>query len=299
MLKKLAIAAFSLGCVMAVPANALAETVMEKVARTGELTVGSSLDLVPYSFFNEKEEWVGYSVDILNVLKAEIEKEIGKPIIINVIPKGGYGSDRIPQLLNNEIDIACEAQFTWERDRFVDFSLSYSISGIRLLSQTSKNLGSPESLIGKRIGVIDNSIGSQVMKKVQPSAILVAFKDPEEAIIKLRNGEIDALAGDTIILAGIRAKLKLADYQITPSKAFSRYGTACMVPENNSTFRRLVNRSIMTYMQGFVVGNEKSVEMVSRWFGPKGIVEEISLEVVRDFFELMIITHEQIPLKKS
>jgi len=298
MLKKLAIAALSLACITAIPAKAFAETVMEKVARTGELTVGSSLDLVPYSFFNDKEEWVGYSVDIMKVLKTEIEKEIGKPIIINVIPKGGYGSDRIPQLLNNEIDIACEAQFTWERDRFVDFSLSYSLSGIRLLSPTSKKLGSPESLIGKRIGVIDNSIGSQVMKKVQPRATLVVFKTPEEAIVKLQKGEVDALAGDTIILAGTRAKLKLADYQITPSKAFARYGMACMVPENNSTFRRLVNHSIMTYMQGFVIGDKKSVEMVSRWFGPKGIVQEVSLEDVRDFFELMIITREQVPLTK-
>ncbi|PZV18765.1 MAG: amino acid ABC transporter substrate-binding protein [Pseudanabaena sp.] len=298
MLKKLAIAALSLACVTAIPATAFAETVMEKVSRTGELTVGSSLDLVPYSYFNDKKEWVGYSVDILNILKTQIEKEIGKPITISVIP-GGYGADRIPQMINNEIDIACEAQFTWERDQYVDFSLSYGISGIKLLSPTSKKFDSAESLVGKRVGVLENSIGSQVMKRTQPRATLVTFKSPEAGLELLKSGKVDAVAGDAIIMMGLKEKLKLDDYQITPDEPFARYGMACMVPENNPAFLRLVDRSIMTLMQGYVIGDKKSVEMISQWFGPKGIIKEVSSEEVKAFFQFMIMTREQIPLTKS
>ena len=297
MLKKLAIAALSLACVTAIPAKVFAETVMEKVARTGELTVGSSLDLVPYSYFNDKKEWVGYSVDILNILKTQIEKEIGKPITISVIP-GGYGADRIPQMINNEIDIACEAQFTWERDQYVDFSLSYGISGIKLLSQTSKKLDSADSLVGKRVGVLENSIGSQVIKRAQPRATLVTFKSPEAGLELLKSGKVDAIAGDAIIMMGLKEKLKLDSYQITPDEPFARFGMACMVPKNNPTFLRLVDRSIMTLMQGYVIGDKKSVEMISQWFGPKGIITAVSSEEVKAFFQFMIMTREQIPLSK-
>ncbi len=298
MLKKLAIAALCLASIVALPATVRAETVIEKVARTGELTVGTRLDLVPYSYFNEKEEWVGYSVDILNILKTELEKQIGKPIVIRVIPQEGYGGDLTPQVLSHEVDIACESQFTWERDRFVDFSLSYSISGIRLMGPTSKQLGSPESLVSKRIGVAENSIGGQVMKKVQPRATLVAFKSVEEAIAQLKSGQVDAIAGDTIVMAGLKQKLNLADFQISPKEPYARYGLACMVPENNSTFLRLVNYSIVKLMQGYTIGDKKYVEMVSRWFGPNGIVEEIKPDEIQAFFLFTILTREQIPLTK-
>lgn len=298
MLKKLAIAALCIASIVALPATVRAETVIEKVARTGELSVGTRLDLVPYSYLNDKEQWVGYSVDILNILKTELEKQIGKPITIRVVPQEGYGGNLTPQVLSHEVDIVCETQFTWERDRYVDFSLSYSISGIRLMAPTSKQLGSPESLVGKRVGVAENSIGSQVMKKVQPRATLVAFKSVEEAIEQLKSGQVDAIAGDTVIMTGLKQKLNLTDLQISPKEPYARYGMACMVPENNSTFLRLVNYSIVKLMQGYVIGDKKSVEMVSRWFGPKGIVEEVSLEEIRDFFKVMIMTREQIPLTK-
>ncbi|MGA7954693.1 MAG: extracellular substrate binding-like orphan protein GrrP [Gloeobacterales cyanobacterium] len=298
MLKKLAIAALSLACINALPAPVQAETVMEKIARTGELTVGANLDLVPYSYINDKKEWVGYSVDILNILKTELAQQLGKPISIGVVKEESYGSTRIPKLLSHEIDIACETQFTWESDRFVDFSLSYSISGIRLMAPTSKQLGSPESLDGKRIGVIENSIGSQVMKLVQPRATLVAFKSPEEGIAKLKSGQIDAVAGDTIIMSGLKQKLNLTDFQISPKEPYARYGLACMVPENNSTFLRLVNYSMVKLMQGYTIGDKKYVEMVNRWFGPEGLVEEIQPKDIQDFFKYTILTREQIPLTK-
>jgi polar amino acid transport system substrate-binding protein len=298
MLKKLAIVALSFVCVNVLSAPAQAETVMEKVARTGELTVAARLDLVPYSYINDKEEWVGYSVEILNILKKELEQQLGKPIAIAVLKEEGYGDARISKLLNREADIACETQFTWERAQFVDFSLSYSISGIRLIAPASKQLGSPESLVGKRIGVIKNTIGSQVMKLVQPRATLVELTSPEEAIAQLKSGKVDALAGDTIIMSGLKKKLNLTDYQITPSEPYARYGFACMVPQNNSTFLRLVDYSIVKLMEGYTIGDKKYVEMVNRWFGPEGLIEEIQPKDIQDFFKFTILTREQIPLTK-
>lgn len=295
MLKRLAIAAVGIACASALSAPAQAETVMEKIARTGELTVAARLDLVPYSYFNEKEEWVGYTVEILNILKTELEKELGKPIKIAVLKEEGFGDTRIPKLLNHEADIACETQFTWERDRFVDFSLSYSISAIRLIAPTSKQLGSPESLIGKRIGVIANSTGSQVMKLVQPRATFVELKSAEDAIAQLKSGKVDAVAGDTIIMAGLKQKLNLTDFQITPREAYSRYGFACVVPENNSSFVRLVDFSIVKLMDGYLNGDKKYVEMVNRWFGPEGMIDEVQPKDIQDFFKFTILTREQIP----
>lgn len=298
MWKKLSLALVGLVFAIALPTAAKAETVIEKVSRTGELTVGGRLDLVPYSYFNDKNEWVGYSVDILNLIKADLEKQIGKPITIRVIEQQGFGDERIAQLIKGEIDIACESQFTWDRDRYVDFSTSYSISGIRLASKKGSQLGSPESLVGKRVGVAENSIASQVIKLVQPGAILVPFKgDLEEIVAGVRQGQIDAVAGDSIIMTGLAEKLGLKDVQLSPVEPYARYGVACMVPEYNPAFLRLVNYSIARLMQGYIYGDKKYVDMVNQWLGPQGIVE-IDPGVLRTFFQFMTITQEQIPPSK-
>ncbi len=298
MVKKLAIAALSLAFTIALPAVSLAETVLEKVSRTGVLTVGTRTDLVPYSYVNDKNEWVGFSVDILNLVKAEVEKQVGKPITIQVIEQKGFGDERINQLLSREIDIACESQFTWNRDRYVDFSTPYSISGIRLLSKKGSQLGSIESLSGKRVGVAENSIGSQLIKLVQPRAALVAFKSIDAEIAALQSGQIDAVVGDTVVMSGLIQQKGLTGYQLTPKEPYARYGIACMVPENNPGFLRLTNMAIARMMQGYVFGDKTYTAMVGRWFGPQGIIDDLDPDFVKAFFEVMTITQEQIPPTK-
>jgi polar amino acid transport system substrate-binding protein len=54
MFKKLSISLLSLLLILAGTKTTLAETVMEKVARTGVLTLGVNSELIPYSYVNEK-----------------------------------------------------------------------------------------------------------------------------------------------------------------------------------------------------------------------------------------------------
>ncbi|MFM7449724.1 MAG: extracellular substrate binding-like orphan protein GrrP [Leptolyngbyaceae cyanobacterium] len=296
--KKLSIALLGVLAAIALPTAVKAETVIEKVTRTGELTVGGRTDLVPYSYMDDKQQWVGYSADILNLVADELAKQIGKPITVRVVEQQGFGDERIAQLQKGEIDIACESQFTWDRDRFVDFTTSYSLSGIRLASKKGSQLGSPESLVGKRIAVPEDSIAGQVIKLVQPKAILVPVKGRiEEIVTTLRQGQVDAVAGDTIILAGLVAKLGLKDVQLSPIEPYARYGLACMVPQHNPAFLRLVNLTMARVMQGYLFGDKKYVDMVNQWFGPQGVVE-MKPETLRNFFQVITITQEQIPPAK-
>lgn len=271
------------------------ETVMEKVARTEVLTVGTRTDLIPYAYINDKQELVGYSIDILKRIQAQLSQELKKEIIIQVVKVDV--DNRIPKLLNGEVDIVCEdANFTWERDRVIDFSVSYGVSGIKLLVKRGNNLGSPESLAGKRIGVIPNTTAAQAIKLIQPQAILVPLKSVPESFAALDNGTLDAVAGDFIVLEGYRQTQKNLDaYEIVPEKPYARYGIACMVPENNSTFLNVVNYSIVKLMQGYLISDPKSVEIINRWFGSEGVVS-IKTKIIQEFFRFIITTKEQIQI---
>ncbi|MDB9432769.1 extracellular substrate binding-like orphan protein GrrP [Microcystis aeruginosa] len=284
-----------LGCIlpMFLASASLAETVVEKVARTGFLTVGTRFDAIPYSYINDKGELVGYSMDVLERIRKRLETRLGRPVTLQMIEANQPG-EKINLIRSGDIDIACSTAFTWERAKVVDFSISYSISGIRILAKKGSNLSTPQSLIGKRIALVPTSAAVDVIKLVQPQATIVTtYSTVEEAIEALKTGKIDAIAGDSISLAGTILRDNPKIYEIVPEEALANFGIACMVPENNSTFLDDVNYAIVKMMQDYITNDRATVSQIDRWFGSQGMVP-IPPELLKGFFAFKVIEHAQI-----
>lgn len=284
-----------LGCIlpMFLASASLAETVVEKVARTGFLTVGTRFDAIPYSYVNEKGELVGYSMDVLERIRKRLETRLGRPVTLQMVEANQPG-EKINLIRSGDIDIACSTAFTWERAKVVDFSISYSISGIRILAKKGSNLSTPQSLIGKRIALVPTSAAVDVIKLVQPQATIVTtYSTVEEAIEALKTGKIDAIAGDSISLAGTILRDNPKIYEIVPEEALANFGIACMVPENNSTFLDDVNYAIVKMMQDYITNDTATVSQIDRWFGSQGMVP-IPPELLKGFFAFKVIEHAQI-----
>ena len=284
-----------LGCIlpMFLASASLAETVVEKVARTGFLTVGTRFDAIPYSYINDKGELVGYSMDVLERIRKRLETRLGRPVTLQMVEANQPG-EKINLIRSGDIDIACSTAFTWERAKVVDFSISYSISGIRILAKKGSNLSTPQSLIGKRIALVPTSAAVDVIKFVQPQATIVAtYSTVEEAIEALKTGKIDAIAGDSISLAGTILRDNPKIYEIVPEEALANFGIACMVPENNSTFLDDVNYAIVKMMQDYITNDTATVSQIDRWFGSQGMVP-IPPELLKGFFAFKVIEHAQI-----
>ncbi len=256
--------------VISLPANA--ETVMAKINRTGVLTAGTSKDAIPFAYADSKGKLTGYSVDMLVLMKEQLEKQLGKKIQLKLVSLSP--AERIPKILKNEVDIVCDASsFTWERDKQVDFSVSYAVTGTQLLVKKNSNLDSAESFVAKQVGVLSKTTNEQAMKRFQPQAKLVYFPTRNQAYSALQQGKIDAFASDGILSEGwLRTQKNPDAFKIVPSLPLSREGVACMVPENNSKFLDTVNYSLIKFMQGFVSGNPRNVTIFDRSFGAKGAV---------------------------
>ena len=282
-----------------IPGVAKAETVMEKVARTGVLTAGTSKDALPFAYSDSQGKLTGYSVDMLTLIQQQLEKELGKKITLKLVAV--TPAARIPKIINRQVDIVCDASsFTWERDKKVDFSISYGVTGTQILIKKETNLGSPESLINKRVGVLAGTTNEQAIKQIQPQSKLVYFKTRPEAFAALEQGKIDAFASDSILLEGWLQTAKNPDsFAIVPPRPYSREGIACMVPENNSKFLNSVNYSLVKFMQGFVNNNPKYVAIFDRWFGSQGAVylNQDLRDLAVETMQLMIEFHEAIPQK--
>ena len=268
--KSTAICWLSLGLLTLATPKAIGETVAEKVVRTGTLTAGTSKDALPFAYRNDEGELVGYSVDILELITRQLEVEYDREIELELValqPK-----ERIPQLVNGEVDIVCDASsFTWKRDRQIDFSFSYSSAGTRLLTAKGKDYWDAESLANQRIGALAKTTNEKTIRRVQPQAEIVILKDRAAGFTALRNGEIDAFASDGILLESwLQTEGDRDKWQVVGD--FSREGIACMMPENNSELMNTVNYSLIEFMQGLLDDRPEYVAIFDRWFGAQGVL---------------------------
>lgn len=154
----------------------------------------------------------------------------------------------------------------------MDYTLRYIQSDIRLLIPQGKISG--DNLSGKKIGIPNQAFVYSAVALYQPNATLVEFDSIESGLQALKEGKIDALAGDAILLSGEAKRLQMKNLEIFPqgNQGYGRYGVACIVSENNSTFPNLANFAIASMMENYLVGDEAMTKKVSQWFGKMGLL---------------------------
>ena len=259
------------------PAPVLAETVLEKISRTGVLTAGARPTSIPFSFINEKNEWIGFSVDLLEAIRARLEKKLAKRIKLE--KKEVTPESRIPLMVSRAIDVECSSTtYTRGRDETVDFSINFFFTGAQLLVKKGSGIKSLADVAGKRVGALRAATSEKALRASQPNADVVTFQDAGAGLLALEQGRIVAFAWDGILLAGLAAKAKNPkDYEVV-GDFFSKDPYSCMVPENDSKWRDFVNHTFME-----LIDNGKYFELYDKWFGERGVVHYPMSDKVRNY----------------
>jgi len=277
---------------LASPLAARAESVLEQAARTGEITMAGPTDMVPFAYRDASKSLVGYSLDVARLIEAEVSTYLNRPVKIvstaNADPLAVFRD-----VSRGDVDLASGVQFTWEREMYVDFSMPFALSGIRVLTRQGGLDGSAASMAGKRIGVVKDSLGSATIAAVQPTAVRVPFAGIEPAVRALLAGQVDGVGGDSLLLAGAIQSLGGKGYGLVPAEPFSRFAVGCILPEDNSTFRNLVNLAIARLVQGYLDDEPAAVASVNRWLGPKGVLE-LPPEVIKAYFQSVLLNYERV-----
>ena len=300
MLKQLSTLLFS-GLLMGLGAQgALAETVMEKIARTADLTIGIKLDNVPYTYVNDEDEVVGYSLDIAERIRDVVAAELGKEVSLQIVETKDI-TEAIPQLQQGKVDLVCSTAFTWERDRYVDFTVSYAVTGMQLLVRNDSNIIDPAAIAGKKIAYVPNTVTEDTIKLVQQQTAggvepnLVPVDSLAAGMEAFADGKVDGVAGDGILMDGLRQVYGIKDAKLLSESPPVNYGVGCMVRQGNPTFLRLANFAIIKLAEGYFYGDPEDLALVNKWIGPEGVVSNVNPEALKTFFNFLLVTHEQIP----
>ncbi|MCP9942356.1 extracellular substrate binding-like orphan protein GrrP [Cyanobium sp. ATX 6E8] len=257
----------TLGLLAVMPAAALAEGVVQRAARTGELVMSGLADVPPLVVVGPQGQPSGYGILVADRIAAEVARAVGRPVTVRFAPVANPRS-LVDTITNGKADLACGFPFSWELDMQVDFSLPIGISGLRLLAPAGRFDGSPAALAGRRIAVVRQSLGETELRGMQPKATVVAFDNLSAAVAALRAGKVEGVVGDTVVLAGLVRQQGLKGLALTPDFPFEAYAVSCVLAENDSAFRNLVNLAIARLLQGYLDGEPDTVAAVNRWLGP-------------------------------
>ncbi len=246
-------------------APAPAQGTLERINQSGTLTIGTRTGSPPFAYVNAKNEWVGFSIDLVEELvKPALEKKLGRTIKVD--KKESTPPTRIPLLTSNAVDLISGTMTdTRTRRDSVDFSITFFVTGAQFLVKKGSKIRGIKDIDGKRIAAQQGSTNARIIREKAPKAQLREFPDQPAAFQALLQGQVDAYTNDGIQLAGLKAKAaNPAQWDIVGDFfSYEPYGMA--MRKNDADFRNVVNGGLMDGIE-----SGKYFEIYDKWFGPKG-----------------------------
>ncbi|HEY9101867.1 transporter substrate-binding domain-containing protein [Chitinimonas sp.] len=228
---------------------------LDDVKARGQLVVGTNADAPPFGFINPDKTISGYDVDMATL----VAKKLGVKLVVqNVDP-----AERINFLRAKKVDmVAAMLTKTAERERLVDFSYGYFVTGQRVLARKGR-YPDLKSLESSTIGVARGTTSEAQFKQLFPKATLVSMDDTQAAANFMAAGKVDGITADEPALAGLQAKMaNRQQYEISVfSLSTEAYGMA--VRKGEPRMLKLINEALQESEQ-----NGEAVRIFQRWFGP-------------------------------
>ena len=261
-----------------------AETTLEKITRTGTLTIGTRTGSPPFAFVNKSNEWVGFSIDLVEqAIVPVIAKKAGKEI--KVEKKESTPQTRIPLLTSNAVDLIAETMTdTQSRRDSVDFSLTFFATGAQFLVKKGSPIKGLQSIAGRRIAAQQGSTNARIIRERVPNAKLLEFPDQPAAFQALVQGQVQAYTNDGIQLAGLKAKAPKPDEWTVIGEFFSYEPYGMAMRKNDSDFRQIVNVGLME-----AIASGKYFELYDKWFGPKSDVPYPLAPETKRFLQMQVV----------
>ncbi len=282
----------ALGLLAALPAAAQAEGAVQRAARTGQLVLSGFANVPPLMVADPQGKPSGYGILVADRIAAELSRAVGRPVTVRFAPTtdpaGLLGS-----ITSGKADLACGLPFSWALDMQVDFSLPIGLSGLRLLAPAGRFDASPAALAGRRIAVVRQSLAETELRGMQPKATVVPVDSLPAALAALQAGKVDGVVGDTLVLAGLVRQQGLKGLAQGPDFPYEAYAVSCVLAENDSAFRNLVNLSIAKLLQGYLDGEPDTVAAVNRSLGPASAAG-LPESAIRASFEAVLLGVETI-----
>jgi len=221
---------------------------LEKIRSTGIITIGHRESSIPFSYYDKNETVVGYGMDLCYLVADAVKARLGlAKLEVKLVPI--TPSLRIPSILSEKIDLACETiTNNLERQKVVAFSSTYFVAANRFVSKAAANLRTLNDLKGR---TVVSTIGSTNLKQISElneqrhlGLTILAAKDNFEAFRMLESDRAAAVVMDDILLYGLVANSAApADYVVS-DEALSVEPYGILLRRDDPAFKKMVDDAL-------------------------------------------------------
>jgi glutamate/aspartate transport system substrate-binding protein len=238
---------------------------LEKVRNTGVITIGHRESSIPFSYYDRNEKVVGYAMDLCYVVADAVKQKLGlAKLEIKLVPI--TPSLRIPSILSEKIDLACETMTNnLERQKVVAFSSTYFVAANRFVSKVAANLRTLDDLKGR---TVVSTIASTNLKQISEldaqrhlGLTIVAAKDNFEAFRMLESDRAAAVVMDDILLYSLVANSTAPANYVVSDDALSVEPYGILLRRDDPAFKKVVDDAMSA-----IYRNGEINQIYAKWF---------------------------------
>lgn len=247
---------------------------LKKIKDTGAISLGHRESSIPFSYYDDKQQVIGYSQEIMlkvvDAIKADLKLS---KLEIKLLPV--TSANRITLIQNGVVDIECGSTTNnTERQKQVSFSNTIFIIGTRLLTKKDSGIKDFPDLAGKNVVTTAGTTSERLLRKMNEEKNMkmnvISAKDHGESFLTLETGRAVAFMMDDALLFGEIAKAKRpADWAVVGT-AQSEEAYGCMLRKDDPAFKKVVDTAIAKLMTSGEI-----VKIYDKWFlnpiPPKGL----------------------------
>jgi glutamate/aspartate transport system substrate-binding protein len=259
--------------VFALPAVAQ-EGTLKKIKDSGTITIGHRDASIPFSYYDDKQQPIGYALDLCLKIVDAVKAELKMPNL-KVNFQLVTSANRIPLMANGTIDLECGSTTNnLDRQKQVSYTMTHFVTANRWVSKKSSNINSLNDLKGKTIVSTSGTTNIKQMTEINAAKNMdmniIAANGHPEAFQMVETGRAVAFAMDDILLFSLVSQAHTpGDYVIsTDATSVEPYGI--MLRKDDPSFKKVVDAAMTNIFKSGAIN-----PIYEKWFlkaiPPKGV----------------------------
>jgi glutamate/aspartate transport system substrate-binding protein len=250
---------------LAVPALAQDSGTLKKVRDNGSITLGIRESSYPLSYLDEKQQPIGYHIDICNRIVDAVKAKLKLPAL-KVQHQAVTSQNRIPLVANGTVDLECGSTTNNEaRQKQVAFAPTTFITNVRMAVKKASGIQSLAQLGGKPVATTTGTTSVQLMRAHEKGKGIdfreVYGKDHADSFLMLETDRAVAFVMDDNLLAGLIATSKAPNNYAIVGEVLSIEPIAIMLRRGDPEFKKLVDDTVKGLMKKGEIN-----KLYARWF---------------------------------
>ena len=214
---------------------------LKKIKELGTVTLGYRDASLPFSYLNDAQQPIGYSIELCKKIVDQIKVKVGEPNLkteyVSVV-----AATRTPLLINGTIDLECGVTTnTVERQKQIGFLLTSYVASAKYAVKKTAGINSVADLKGKSVVVITGGSGEWITKNLDREKALglkiLNAKDGGEAFLMLETGRAVAYINDDVQLMATIAQSRSPDAYTLLPEPMSAEPYAIGIRKNDGQFK--------------------------------------------------------------